>query len=45
MASYVRFGIRVLYKGARSRMEGGRGEFGRVFLSTLFLHLLTFLSP
>lgn len=27
MASYVRFGIRVLYKGARSRMEGSRGQF------------------
>ena len=26
MASYVRFGIRVLYKGARSRMEGSRGQ-------------------
>ena len=26
MAVYVRLGIRVLYKGAKSRMEGGRGE-------------------
>lgn len=26
MQVYVRLGIRLLYKGARSRMEGGRGK-------------------
>lgn len=30
MAVYVRLGIRVLYKGAKSRMEGARGECARV---------------
>lgn len=25
MQGYVRLGIRLLYKGAKSRMEGGRG--------------------
>jgi len=27
MQVYVRLGIRLLYKGATSRMEGGRGEW------------------
>lgn len=41
MQVYVRLGIRLLYKGWKSRMEGGRGMFGRY--SSLG-SLLTYLS-
>ena len=40
MAVYVRVGIRVLYKGARSRMEGARGEPDLC----LFVTALTFVA-
>ena len=33
MQVYVRLGIRLLYKGATSRMEGGRGLFFALELS------------
>jgi phosphatidylserine decarboxylase len=35
MQVYVRLGIRLLYKGATSRMEGGRGIFYLFFLSVV----------
>ena len=44
MQVYVRLGIRLLYKGATSRMEGVRGLFSLGLLSPFFAHADLFLA-